>query len=110
MARYEDDRQVEVRRWLSFSYKLSVVAGSNTTTKNNVNIRLYENETRVFTLYSPDDRRYGVWYGAVPESPLTTRLPAHDHRTKDMIEFEAIFDVTAANDPRCFAWEKVPPG
>ena len=110
MVWYEDDRQAEVRRWIGFSYRLKVVAGSNSTDGNNVNIRLYENNSRIFTHKSPDDRRYGIWYGMVPESPLTTRLPAHDHRTKDRLEFEAVFDLPVSTDPRCIAWQKIPPG
>jgi hypothetical protein len=109
-ASHEDDWQAQVRRWSTFSYRLIIVEGVNSTNKNNVNIRLYELDNLVYALNSPDNRRYGIWYRVIPVNTVTTSLPAHDHRTRDMIEFEAIFDLPVATDPKCTAWTKVPPG
>jgi hypothetical protein len=105
-ATYEDDRAAGYRLWKRFRYRI-YNSQTPTTDGNNVNIRLKEYDTVVWKWDSPDNRVSGQWYNLVLTNPAKTRLIPHDHRSKDLIEFRAIFDVPMAGDRSCTAWTKV---
>jgi hypothetical protein len=112
VAVYEDDvAGPEIRQWKEFRYMIRMLVGGVYTDKNNVNIRLSESGRTKFTLDSPDDRKFGVWYTVRPSRPLYTSVwgpkGAHDHRANDLIEITAIFDRRFEADPSCTAWHKV---
>jgi hypothetical protein len=107
-AYYVDEDDSDLRRWTQFRYRLSTT-GSFDRDKNNVNIRLSESGRQVYAWNSPDNRKTGVTYVHVPSDPVYTSSwgPSgeHDHRRNDLIEFEGIFDLPQAADPRCTAWK-----
>jgi hypothetical protein len=97
-----------LRSWTRFRYRLDGVLPPGP--HSNVNIRLYEHGTLKYGLNSPDDRDGRVWYDIRPASPPITYVEApprdddvRDHRSDDVVQFEAIFDRSRAGDPRCTA-------
>lgn len=109
VAYYTDDTVGPgLRRWYEFQYYLSTPLHRP---NNNVNIRLSESGQQVYSYKSPDDRRDNIWYKVRPDRLVLTSVwgPSgeHDHRANDLIEFDAIFDVSQASDPHCTAWTLV---
>jgi hypothetical protein len=97
-----------LRAWTRFRYRLDGVLPPGDS--SNVNIRLYEANTLKLAVDSPDDRHGRVWYEVRPASPTLTYVGApprdddvRDHRSDDVVRFEAIFDRPRRSDPSCTA-------
>jgi hypothetical protein len=110
---FENDWDAGVRLWKSFRYRLTRVSGSGAIgTHSNVNVQITEKyglqgERIAYTYESRDDREWGVLYTVRLTRPPTTGITPHDHRSLDLIEFTAIFDQPAAQDPSCTAWKRI---
>lgn len=122
-ATYENDWAAGVRRWKFLEYRLTHAGGSEFLgNKSNVNIRLTEypgtpSRHVAFSYKSADNRQWDRQYiVSLVTNPPTTRIVtpsgAQDHSRKDLISFEAIFDLSGGGPPglvdqTCTAWVKV---
>jgi hypothetical protein len=82
-------------------FRFMVHGGDLDDDHNNVNIRLGEFGSLLFSYNSPDSIEFNRWYGIRPSSPVRTSI--RDSRLNALIEVEAIFDRPGTSDPRCTA-------
>jgi hypothetical protein len=79
--------------WLYFEYELS---GPEIGHQSNVNLWVKQDGITMWSYYSPDSLGPGVRHGTAPPSVLYTSMQA-----AEWTEFQAIFDVFWASDPKC---------
>lgn len=98
-ADYSDSADRGLRYWTRFRFM--VHGGAPDENHNNVNIRLSEYGSTVFSYNSPDSIEFNRWYTVRPSSPVRTSI--YSPNLNALIEVEAIFDLRGTADPRCTA-------
>jgi len=86
-------------RITNFSWELGT-AGDAGRRSNNVNIKVWEEGRLIWARNSPDNLPYGI---GTASAWTTVNIAVRHGVTWKVVQFEAIFDIKDADDPRCFA-------
>jgi hypothetical protein len=98
-AEYSDSPERGLRYWTLFRFM--VHGGLLDNDHNNVNIRVSEYGSPVYSYNSPDSLQFNRWYTVRPSPPVRTSI--YSDALNARIEVEAIFDRPGDSDLRCTA-------
>jgi hypothetical protein len=98
-ADYTDRPERGLRYWTRFRFM--VHGGDLDDNHNNVNIRVSEHGSPVYSDNSSDSLEFNRWYTTRPDPPVRTSI--YSANLNALIEVEAIFDLPGTADPRCTA-------
>jgi hypothetical protein len=98
-AEYSDSPERGLRYWTLF--KFMVHGGDLDDDHNNVNIRVSEYGSTVYSYNSPDSLRFNRWYTVRPSPPVRTSI--YSDALNARLEVEAIFDRPGTSDLPCTA-------